>query len=89
MIGHTVGQGDTLAGNLSVEEQAGLGIVVAGGHPQNGALGIGQAGLCRGGAHKQGRDHGNSQQQSKQRFHVFHVFLLLDLNRILLNRVTL
>ena len=76
VVGVAVSQGDTLAGNLRIEEQAGLGVVVAGGHPQDGTLGIVQAGLSGSGAHEQGRNHCHCQQQSKQRFHVFHVFLL-------------
>ena len=44
MIGHAVGQGDALARDLSVQAQAGLGGVVAGGHAQDGALGIAQPG---------------------------------------------
>ena len=42
MVGHTVGQGNTLARDLSIHAQAGLGGVVAGGHAQHGAVGIAQ-----------------------------------------------
>ena len=75
VVGVAVSQGDALAGDLGVEEQAGLGVVVAGGHAQDGALRIGQA-FCGSGAHEQRGNHGHNQQQSQQRFHVFHVFLL-------------
>lgn len=43
MVGVAVGQLDAVAGGLRVEEQPGLGAVIAGGHAQLGAGGVGQA----------------------------------------------
>ena len=82
-IGLAVGQGHAFAGNASIEEQTGLGIVVAGGHAEHGALGVGQFGAFSGSrANEHGHDHGQHHQQRESTLHSISSFFCHRLSTV-------
>ena len=71
VVGDAVGQGDAFARDGRVEEQAGLGVVVAGSHAQNDGL------LGDSGADEQGGHHGQRHQQGNDTLHSWFLLYIL------------